>query len=128
MSSEKKVLLVDDEDDFRTLMSFWLKSKGYAVTSVSNGKDALTEVEKSPPDIVFLDLNMPGMDGIEVLKAIRNFDKEVPVIIISAHVDQIRIKEAEPFGVSGVFYKGERFEEGLALLQVALKTHKKLKD
>ena len=70
---------------------------------------------------------MPVMGGIEALKKIREFNKEVPVIVISAYVHDPQTQEALSYGVSGVFYKGKNFEEALFLLEAALRTHKKLK-
>ncbi|HQJ16126.1 MAG TPA: response regulator [Candidatus Omnitrophota bacterium] len=126
---EKKIkaLLVDDETDFRQLMSFWMQSKGYAVVEASNGEDAVRLVREEKPDIIFLDLNMPVMDGTEALMKIREFNKDVPVIVISAYVEDKRAKEAMKAGISGVFYKGKDFQEGLALLEAALHTHRQLK-
>lgn len=122
-----KALLVDDELDFRQLMSFWMKSKGYAVIEASNGEEAVNLARQENPDIIFMDLNMPVMDGTEALTKIREFNKTVPVIIISAYVDDRRAKEAMNLGISGVFYKGKDFQEGLALLEAALNTHRQLK-
>jgi len=127
---EKKIkaLLVDDETDFRQLMSFWMQSKGYAVVEASNGEEAVRLARDENPDIIFLDLNMPVMDGTEALIKIRQFNKDVPVILISAYVEDKRAKEAMKEGISGVFYKGKDFQEGLALLEAALHTHRKLKN
>jgi len=122
-----KILVVDDEFDFRQLMVVWLQSKGYSVIPQPDGKSALKYVKETPPDIVFLDLNMPGMDGVETLKRLRDFNKDIPVIIISAYLDRLRLTEVKPYNVSGVFYKGEDFEKGLVLLETTLRTHKKLK-
>jgi len=122
-----KVLVVDDESDFRQLMKFWLESKGYLVTVVPNGKSAVEQVKEEKLDIIFMDLRMPVMDGVETIRRIRRFDKDIPIIIISAYVDDPRVKDATSYGVSGVFCKGKNFEEGLSLLESALRTHKKLK-
>ncbi|MDD5730454.1 MAG: response regulator [Candidatus Omnitrophica bacterium] len=127
MSKGIKVLVVDDEADFRQVMTFWLESKGYTVISASNGQGAIQKVKDESPDIVFMDLNMPVIDGVGALKKIREFDKTTPVIIISAYVDDKRANEAMEYGISGVFYKGKDFNEGLSLLESALRTHKKLK-
>jgi CheY-like chemotaxis protein len=124
---EIKCLLVDDEADFRELMNFWLKSKGYTVIVAQEGETAVKLAEQENPDIIFLDLNMPVMDGVEALRRIREFNKEVPVIIISAYVDDKKAKETMQYGISGVFYKGKDFQEGLSLLEAALRTHKQLK-
>jgi CheY-like chemotaxis protein len=127
MDKEIKVLLVDDESDFTEPMAFWLQSKGYSVTVASDGESAIKLVQENSPDIMFLDINMPFMSGAETLKRIREFNKELPVIIISAYLDDKRAKEADSYGVSGVFYKGSDFSEGLTLLEAVLRTHKKLK-
>jgi two-component system response regulator (stage 0 sporulation protein F) len=107
-------------------MSFWFESKGYSVIVASNGLEAIEKIKNQNPDIVFLDLNMPVMDGVETLKKVRAFNKELPIIVVSAYLDTTRVKEAYNYGISGVFYKGADFKEGLALLETALRTHKKL--
>lgn len=122
-----KVLLVDDQADFRQLMKFWLESKGYSVISASDGMSAIQLVKEEKPDVLFLDLRMPTMDGVETLKAIREFNKDMPVIVISAYIHDPRAREVMTYGVSGVFYKSKNFEDALSLLEVALRTHKKLK-
>jgi len=127
MEKEIKVLLVDDEPDFRQPMGFWLKSKGYLVVTADNGEEGLKKVQEEAPDIVFLDINMPVMDGLSCLKKLRETNKEIPVIIISAYIDDPRAKEAIGIGISGVFYKGNDFSEGLNLLETILRTHRKLK-
>ncbi|HTZ11674.1 MAG TPA: response regulator [Candidatus Margulisiibacteriota bacterium] len=121
------VLVVDDEADFRQLMTFWLEGKGYYVITADNGQNAIKQIKEKNPAIVFMDLRMPVMDGIEAIKRIREFNKDIPLIIISAYVDDPKVKEAIVHGISGVFYKGKDFEEGLSLLEVALRTHKQLK-
>ena len=126
-TTDIKILLVDDETDFTQPMSFWLKSKGYSVMVASNGESAIKIVKDETPDIVFMDLNMPVMDGVTAVKKIREFNKEIPVIIISAYVDDKRIVEATPLGISGVFYKGGDFQDGLTLLESALRTHRQLR-
>lgn len=121
------VLVTDDEDDFRQLMSFWLKSKGYTVLEAARGEDAVRIVKEQNPDIIFMDLRMPVLTGAQTIAKIREFNKEVPVIIISAYVDDPIGKEAMQYGVSGVFYKGTDFQEGLSMLEAVLRTHKNLK-
>lgn len=120
-----KVLVVDDESDFRQLMTIWLESKGYYVIGASDGNSAIQFVKERNPDVVFLDLYMPVMDGIEVLRKIREFNKEIPVIIISAYTYDKKLKEAKELGVAGVVNKCKDFTEGLFLLESALKAYKK---
>lgn len=127
MENEIKVVLVDDESDFVEPMAFWLKSKGYTVLTAGNGKEGIKVIKEHSPHIVFLDINMPVMDGFATLKEIRQFDTALPVIIISAFVNDPRLSEANKLGISGVFYKGSDFNEGMVLLETVLRTHKSLK-
>ena len=127
MEKEIKVLLVDDETDFTKPMAFWFGSKGYYVIVASDGENGVRLVKEKNPDVVFLDLNMPGMDGIQTLQKIREFNQEIPVIIISAYTDQLKIDQVATYKISGVFYKGEDFDQGLSLLESTLRRHKKLK-
>jgi len=128
MGRKIKVLVADDEKDFIQLMTVWLESKGYSVQSVPDGQSAVKAVKEDPPDILFLDVNMPGMDGNKAIKKIRAFNKTIPIIIISACLDIFDIKTSARYNLSGVFYKGEDFDKGLELLQAALKSHKNLKN
>jgi DNA-binding response OmpR family regulator len=128
MDKEIKILLVDDESDFTKPMAYWLKSKGYTVSTVYDGESAIKLVQESPPDIMFLDIHMPFMNGADTLKKIREFNKELPVIIISGFLEDEKAREATTYGVSGVFYKGSDFNEGLTLLETVLRTHKNLKN
>lgn len=121
------VLVVDDEADFRKLLTFWLEFKGYAVITAENGQRAIESIKEKSPDIMFIDLRMPVMDGIEAIKKIREFDKELPIIIISSYIDDPRVKEAVAHGISGEFFKGGDFKDGLSLLETILRTHKNLK-
>ena len=127
MDKDIKVLVVDDEADFRQLTTVWLESKGYSVISAANGKSAVQLVKEKKPSIIFMDLRMPVMDGSETIKEIRRFNKNVPIIIISAYVDDPKIKEIASSDISGIFYKSEDFEKGLVLLESVLRRHKRLK-
>jgi CheY-like chemotaxis protein len=122
-----RILIVDDEADFRQLLKFWLEKKGYEVLEVGNGQESLVKIKEENPDIVFMDLRMPVMDGVEAIKQIRQFNQDVPIIVISSFVEDPKVKEAMDYGISGVFYKGEEFEKSLVLLESVLRTHKKLK-
>ena len=95
--------------------------------TASNGKIAVELVKQKKADIVFMDLRMPVMDGIDALKSIRAFDMDTPIVIISSYIADPKIQEAKPYGMSGVFYKGADFDVNLPLLETVLRTHKSLK-
>jgi len=83
LSKQVRVLIVDDEPRIVKFLQVKLKSSGYEVLSAGSGKEALELVQAQEPDIVVLDIVMPGMDGLETLKQIRTVSG-VPVIILSA--------------------------------------------
>ena len=79
----QRVLLVDDEDRIVNFLALKLKVSGYEVLTANDGEKGLELARKADPDIMLLDIIMPGIDGIEVLKRLRKFS-DVPVIVLSA--------------------------------------------
>lgn len=81
----KKVLIVEDEKSLRELLAFKLQTEGFEVSSAIEGNEALQKIEKDQPQLVLLDLILPGLDGFEVLKKIREnpVTAKIPVVIIS---------------------------------------------
>ena len=80
----ENILVVDDEEAIREVVSTMLESKGYHCTAVSNGRAAQDQVKRVTPDLVLSDMIMPEMDGIKLLDWIRHYDPEVPVIMVTA--------------------------------------------
>ena len=119
-----RILLVDDEDGFRRPMEFWLKAKGYQVIGAASGEQALALIEKERPTIVYLDMKMPGLNGIETLRKIREKDKKLPVIMITAYGTSDDMQEAEKLGVAGFFKKDDDFTTAAKLIVVALESQK----
>ena len=89
-----KILIVDDEPFNLDLLEQELTELGYAIERASNGAEALQLVDKNSPDLVLLDYQMPDMNGIEVLRAIRQDNGDLPVVIITAHGSIERAVEA----------------------------------
>jgi CheY-like chemotaxis protein len=81
----KRILVVDDEASIRLLFKEELEDEGYAVELAEGGEEALEKLGTSKPDLVTLDLKMPGMEGMEVLERIREKDKDLPVVICTAY-------------------------------------------
>jgi CheY-like chemotaxis protein len=81
----KRILVVDDEEDIRLLYQEVLEEEGYEVELAGGGEEALEKLKQWKPDLVTLDLKMPGIGGLEVLERIREQDKDIPVIICTAY-------------------------------------------
>lgn len=81
----KKILVVDDEENIRQLYKEELAEEGYEVYLAANGEEAIRMVDEVSPDLVTLDVRMPGMDGIEVLRAIKEKKRELPMIMCTAY-------------------------------------------
>ena len=83
----RKVLVVDDEPEVRQVLLEFLSSRGYDVTGVSGGAEALAIVRTLKPDLVLLDVAMPDMDGLETLKRMVSVEPALPVIMVTANAD-----------------------------------------
>ncbi|MDE5612413.1 MAG: response regulator, partial [Odoribacter sp.] len=80
-----KILVIDDEKSIRNSMKDILSFEGHVVVLAENGMEGLVAVKTEKPEVVFCDIKMPKMEGIEVLHRIREFTTAVPVIMISGH-------------------------------------------
>ncbi|MGD2185686.1 MAG: response regulator [Desulfobacterales bacterium] len=109
-----KLLLIDDEPDILRVLSMSLKADGYDVVSAKNGPEGIEAFEQEKPDIVITDIKMPGMDGIEVLKKVKNLKADTEVIIITGHGDIENAIEALKHGASDFINKPVR-DEALAI-------------
>lgn len=100
-----KILVVDDEVKPCEILKRFLERKGYEIFTSNNGKVALEKVKNEKPDIILLDIRMPEMDGIEVLKRVREFDKDVSIIMVTAIKDEEVSEEALKAGADGYINK-----------------------
>ena len=84
---KKTILVVDDEEHIRLLYKEEFEEDGYNVVLAGSGEDALTKIGKDTPDLITLDIKMPGMDGITLARKIQDLRNDVPIIFISAYED-----------------------------------------
>ncbi len=82
---KRRILLVDDEEGIQLLYREEFEDEGYEVVSAYNGDEALEKFKQEPPDLVILDINMPGMSGIEVLRRMKEINPDLPVVLSSAY-------------------------------------------
>ena len=116
-----KILVVDDDEEIRTLLRRGLALEGYAVTTASDGEEALEHARQAWPDLVVLDVLMPKLDGFEVCRRLRAADADLPILILSAR-DAVndRITGLED-GADDYVVKPFAFEELLARVRVQLR-------
>lgn len=102
----KKILVIDDEDAIKVALKKALKNEGYKLIFVSNGKEGLTTVKKEKPDLIFLDLRMPVMGGIEFLEKINiKHDDSYAIVIITGHGDDEDLTKCYDLGVNNFLRK-----------------------
>lgn len=106
--ANKKILVVDDEIDFTELMKIRLEASGYDVMTLNGGEQVLNIVRKDKPDAVLLDIMMPGIDGLAVLKQLRLLDAKLPVFIVTAFSNEERVKLAGKLDASGFIVKSRQ--------------------
>lgn len=118
--SSAKILVVDDEPQVRRVMRATLTAEGYTILEARNGEEALEVFRAQPPDIILLDVNMPGMDGLEACRQIRG-NSEVPIIMLtvrSAERDKVLALDA---GADDYVVKPFGIQELLARIRAALR-------
>lgn len=83
--NKHKILIVDDEENIRLLFREELQDEGYTIDTAANADEAEKKIETFKPDLITLDIKMPGMDGIEFLRQLKKKDKKIKTIICSAY-------------------------------------------
>lgn len=101
-----KVLVIDDEPSIRALLESLLRPQGYDVILAENGWKGLQLYRQDHPDVILLDLNMPELDGVTVLKQIRASDHKQPVIVLTGDTDLETERQVRALGVSEFIAKG----------------------
>jgi len=133
---EEKVLLVDDEKDFLDALGERMENRGMNVSTTTSAKEAVKKVQEESYDAIVLDLQMPEMDGIEVLKAIKKINPDMQVILLTGHATVEKGIEAMKLGAMDLIEKpadietiAEKIKKAQAnkMILVEKKTEKKIR-
>jgi two-component system, response regulator, stage 0 sporulation protein F len=100
-----KILIVDDQFGIRILLNEVLHKEGYDTFQAANGVQALDIATKHSPDLVLLDMKIPGMDGIEILRRMKQMNEDIRVIIMTAYGELDMIQKAKDLGAITHFAK-----------------------
>ncbi|MFH1394545.1 MAG: response regulator [Candidatus Omnitrophota bacterium] len=106
MKKKKKILAIDDEEDFLRILEARILSAGFDVVTAKSGQEALDMFENEKPDLVLLDIMLPGIGGLDVLKKMREQNKTLPIFIITAFKNEKRFMIANELNASGFIIKG----------------------
>jgi len=118
---DKKVLIVDDQNGIRMLLMEVFSGEGYRTFQASNGKLALEIVKNESPDLVLLDMKIPGMDGLEILKRVKEINRDIKVIMMTAYGELDMIKEATELGALMHFTKPFDIDEMRMVVNMQLR-------
>lgn len=117
MAGISRILIVDDDVSMNKTMSMILKRKGYAVSTAINGPDAIEMVRAEPFDIIFMDIRMPVMDGVETFEKIREIRPDAVVMMMTAYAVEELIQRALQEGAYGIIYKPLDIEKTLLTIE-----------
>ena len=103
----KTILIVDDSESIREVVSFTLENEGYSVLIAVDGKDALKFLNGTPIDLIITDLHMPEMDGIALIKEVRNMPdyQRIPILFLTTESQAAKKMEAKDAGATGWIIK-----------------------
>src|SRR6476661_10127330 len=117
---KSRILVIDDEAAIRESLRMTLEYEGYECVLAATGQEGLTLAEREAPDLVLLDVKMPGMDGLEVLDRLRGMNEALPVIVVSGHGTISTAVEATKKGAFDFIEKPFASERVLVSLRNAL--------
>ena len=120
MTMARRILIIDDEQGIRGALGQLLEFEGYEVRAVGNAVDGLAEYAKQRPDLVFLDVKMAGIDGVEALKKLKESDPSAIVVMISGHATIQTAVEATQLGAYDILEKPLDTDRILVTLRNAL--------
>jgi len=107
-----KILLVDDDSDYLEVTQLMLMDEGYDVIPATNGEEGIAKYKDSKPDIVFLDIKMPGIDGYETFFRIKKIDSDAKIVFASSYaLENEKYKKVKEMDLCGIINKPADFDE-----------------
>ena len=105
MSESRQLLVTDDDRDFRHALVEGLARRGYGLIEAADGDEALSIIKESAVDLVLVDMHMPGLNGLETLAALRQRQIVIPVVLMSAQLDEEIVARATELRIDSVLAK-----------------------
>jgi DNA-binding NtrC family response regulator len=119
MDDTPKVLIVDDEEELVSALEERLRLRGFQARGVTTGADALAFVEREPCDVVLLDVKMPGLGGLEVIRRIKEARPDVEVILLTGHGSAVSVEEGMEAGAFAYLMKPVKIDDLAHTLRAA---------
>jgi CheY-like chemotaxis protein len=116
-----KILVVDDESIIRDLLYEFLTGQGHTVLLASSGEEALKFLSEPEIKLALVDLKLPGLDGLELIRSIKKLKPSLPCLLMTAYPDKESLARARKLGVSAYITKPFQLDQLLSLIQKALK-------
>ncbi len=119
----KTIMTADDSTSMRQMVSFTLKQAGYEVVEAEDGKDALTKMTAAPVDMLITDLNMPNMNGLELIREVRNLKeyKFIPIVMLTTESESGKKLEGKKAGATGWIVKPFKPPQLVSVVKKVLK-------
>src|SRR3989339_1645905 len=122
MSKDVNILIVDDQVNMLETFTDILRDKGYKVTTAEDGYTAIDKVKKQSFDVIFMDIKMPGINGVQTFREIKKINPKTAVIMMTAYSVEGLVKEAIEEGAYTVIYKPFEIERVVETIERVLKT------
>ncbi len=115
--AKARILIVDDEADLRTLLRHILTAQGYQITDAEDGEEAIELIKRQKFDIALLDIQMPNINGIQVLKYIKEHSPQTKAVMLTGYADLKHAMEAKEFGARDFIGKPYKLEDVLSTIE-----------
>ncbi len=118
----KRILLADDEERLRELLRCRLEEEGMVILDAADGAEAFRHATMDSPDIIVMDLNMPGVDGFEAIRSLRITQPEIPILVLTGYASDESIESALQAGANAVMAKPANLQELVEKIRELLNT------